>query len=491
MNFANYADIAARNAPGAAAVGDRTRVLTFEQLSTHSARVADALERRGVETDDRVALDVPNGVAFVCAYLGVMKRGAVPVPINTRFTAQQTRYVLTDSDAVGVVTTQRSDADGDGGRTTHVYDDLLEEGAATYDVTPRRSAEMAELLYTSGTTGAPKGVFHSHGNLDANANGFIRYNGWSREDVALTVCQCFHVTGLNITTTPFVALEAQNHLLREWDIEAALAAIERHGVTYTFLIPTMVVELLDYEGIDEYDLSTLRAIGVGGSPMPRERIEAVERVLDCTLLEGYGMTETTPLSAFNHPGRNGRKAGSVGRPIREAVDVRIEDPRTGEAVERGVRGEFLWRGDTVTPRYNKRQVTEANFVERDGDRWLKSGDIGWMDDEGFLFVVDRIEDMFTTGCGDITPREIEEVIYEIDPVQKVAIIDSRDDIRGATVTAVVKRRSEGSVSAADIRRACKRTLESHEVPERIEFVDEFPRTATGKTDRATLRSRFG
>ena len=183
--------------------------------------------------------------------------------------------------------------------------------------------------------------------------------------------------------------------------------------------------------------------------------------------------------------------GSIGRPASEAVEVRIEDPTTGEAVERGERGELLWRGDTVTPRYNKRKLTESAFVERAGKRWLESGDIGWMDEEGFLFVVDRIEDMFTTGCGDVSPREIEAVIYAIDPVQKVAIIDRTDDVRGATVTAIVKRRGEESVSAADIKRVCERELESHEVPERVVFVEAFPRTATGKVDRGALRSDFG
>lgn len=485
MNFATRVDLAARNAPTALAVDDRTHSATFEQLAGRSDRIADALVDRGVEAGEHVALDLPNGVAFVCTYLGVLKRGAVAVPINTRFTDQQIRYVLSDSGAVCVVTDDAADGE------EHRYGDLLDDGTVEHEPTPRRGNELAELLYTSGTTGAPKGVYHTHGNLTANADGYIRYNEWHSGDVALTVCPCFHVTGLNITTTPFLALGAENHLLEAWDIEAFLAAIERHGVTYTFLIPTMVVELLEYEGLDAYDLSTLRSVGVGGSPMPNERIEEAERVLDCALLEGYGMTETTPLAALNHPEPGGRKPGSVGRPAREAVEVRIEDPQTGEVVEPGERGELLWRGDTVTPRYNKRQLTESTFVERAGKRWLKSGDIGWMDEEGFLFVIDRIEDMFTTGCGDVSPREIEAVIYAIDPVQKVAIIDRPDDVRGATVTAIVKRRSEESVSAADIKRACERELASHEVPERVVFVEEFPRTATGKVDRGALRNQFG
>lgn len=492
MNFANYAEVAARNAPEARAVGDRRGSLTFRELSDESDRIADGLNRSGVEAEDHVAIHLPNSVDFVATYLGALKCGALPVPINSRFTDQQIRYVVTDSDAAIVVTGDRHDIDGAAiERETRDHDALLERGSPGFDVVPRRADEMAELLYTSGTTGAPKGVYHTHGNLEANARGFITSHEWARDEVALTVCQCFHVTGLNVTTTPFLALEAENHLVEAWDIETVLAEIERRDVTYTFLIPTMVVDLLDYEGVDDYDLSNLRTIGVGGAPMPKERIEEAERTFGCALLEGYGMTETTPLAAFNRPTEGGRKIGSIGRPAADAVDIRIEDPRTGEAVERGERGEFLWRGDTVAPRYNRPQITESKFVEREGKRWLESGDIGWMDEDGFLFVVDRIEDMFTTGCGDVYPREIEEAIYEVDPVQKVAIVDTKDDVRGATVTAIVKRRSAGSVSERDIERACERRLESHEVPERVEFVDEFPHTATGKIDRITLRDQFG
>jgi len=489
VNFANHVDFAARETPDALAVSDAERSLTFAELTETSDQVAGALDARGVGPDDTVAVSVPNGVPFVVTYLGVLRLGALPVPLNTRFTDQQTAYVLRDSGAVAVVADGEADAESTGPRT-HDYRALLKEGPPRGDVEPRRSDEFAELLYTSGTTGAPKGVYHTHGNLAANAQGFVRYKEWTSADVALTACQCFHVTGLNVTTTPFLALGAHNHLLAEWDVEAALAAIERHSVTYTFLIPTQVVDLLEHDGVESYDVSSLEMVGVGGSPMPRRRIDEAESRLGCRLLEGYGMTETTPLAAFNRPVPGGSRPGSVGRPAAAVVEVRIEEPETGEELPAGERGELLWRGDTVTPRYNADRITEEAFVERDGKRWLKSGDIGWRDDDGFLFVVDRLEDMFTTGCGDIYPREIEAVIHEIDPVENVAIVDTRDEVRGATVTAVVARRADASVSAADVRRACERTLESHEVPDRVEFVDALPRTSTGKIDRVALRERF-
>jgi len=490
MNFANHVDIAARNRPDALAVADPRCARTFRELADGSARIARGLQRRGVAVDEPVAIFMPNGVPFVTAYLGVLKLGALPLPVNTRFTDQQIRYVVRDSGAVAAVADDQVDGVVADDLETVDYADLLDDGDPHFEIEPRRSEEHAELLYTSGTTGAPKGVYHTHGNLAANAAAFVRYMEWCREAVALTVCQCFHVTGLNITTTPFLMLEAENHLLPNWDAEAVLSAIERHGVTFTFLIPTMLMDVLEHDGIAGYDLSTLRTVAVGGSPMPRKRIGEAESTLGCTLLEGYGMTETTPLATFNRPIEGGRKPGSIGRPTAEAVEVRIEDPKTGDTVDGTERGEFLWRGDTVSPGYNAAQLNDKGFVVRDGKRWLKSGDIGWADEDGFLYVVDRYEDMFTTGCGDVYPREIEEVIYGVPAVEKVAIIDTKDDIRGATVTAVVKTRAGESITAARIQRACRSELESHEVPDRVEFVDAVPRTATGKVDRISLRDRF-
>jgi long-chain acyl-CoA synthetase len=513
MNFANRADRAARSAPERTAVADPGASLTFRELARASDRVANALRSLGVAPGDRVAIAAPNGVAFVATHLGILKRGALSVPLNQRFDERQVEYVLSDAGAELVVTAGGDATVGAGSRPTYTFADLRERGEPTHETAPRKADDDAELLYTSGTTGAPKGVFHTHGNVAANAEALVHYKEWTADDVALTVCPCFHVTGLNVTTTPFIEVEATNHLLPEWDPEAALTAIEQYGVTYTFCIPTMVLDLLE-AAPESYDLSSLETVGVGGSPMPSERVDAVEEALGCSLLEGYGMTETTPLAAFTRPSEAGKKPGSVGRPAREVVDLRIEDPDTGDPVAQGERGELLWAGDTVTPRYTRDQLTADRFVRRpapddagrpgsgsgaDGDRgvsdggptehrrWLRSGDIGWLDDDGFLHVVDRLTDMFTTGCGDVHPREIESVVYGLDAVETVAVVDSRDDVRGTTVTAVVRRREGADLDADAVIRVCERELADHEVPDRVEFVDELPTTATGKIDRRRLR----
>jgi acyl-CoA synthetase (AMP-forming)/AMP-acid ligase II len=364
MNFATYVDRAAGERPEATALTDPQRELNFVELSAETDRFAGALADLGVEQGERVALYLPNSTVFLAAYFGAMKQGAIPFPINMRFEGEEIQYVLDDAGASAVVTHGQFEdvidsldvdslehlivADGERG---HSYTDLVQTSEPIERVYPRKQDELAELVYTSGTTGRPKGVKHTHGNLSANAHGLVDSMDWTHRETTLTVCPCFHVSGLNVTSTPFVVAGAENHLLPQWDPETALSVMDEHSVTYVFLIPTMVIDLLRFDGLDEYDLSALETIGVGGSPMPKERIEAVEETFDVTLLEGYGMTETTPLAAINCPDQEVYKAGSIGPVAEQVVDVRIEDPSTGAPVETGEKGELLWHGDTVTPGY--------------------------------------------------------------------------------------------------------------------------------------------
>ena len=497
MNFGNVVDNVARNTPDARAVGDPERQVTYAELSAASNAAANVFAARGVKSDDRVAICLQNRVTFLTAYLGAMKHGAVPVPVNTRFTDEQIHYVLDTSDSSVIVTDQAFESvathvetaltvDGSVGANFHT---LLEDASDTYTVHPRRSDETAAVVYSSGTTGRPKGVRHTHGNVIANARGIRTYHRLTRDDVGLTVSKCFHVTGLNVTTTPLLLAEAENWFLPNWDPVSVAETIENRNVTYTFLTPNMMRALLADEDVDDYDLSSLQRVVVGGAPMPTEQFEDAEAALDATVLEGYGMTETTPLAAFNRPDTAVRKPGSVGPPAREVIDLRIEDIETGQPVDRGERGELLWRGDTVTPGFERRQREAKSFVERDGTRWLRSGDIGYLDEDGHLFVVGRRGDMFTVGCANVFPREIEEVLYEIDGVTGAAIIDALDDRQGAVITAIVTR--DGDITEARIREVCAAQLREHEVPERIEFVDNIPRTATGKIDRIALGDLFG
>lgn len=504
MNFANHVDRVARDNPGKPAITDPWRELSFEELAAETNAVANAFASLGVAPGDRVALYLPNSVTFITAYFGTMKLGAIPFPINMRFTGSEIEYVLDDAGAVAAVTTGQFE-DTIGGLTVdsldhlvvadgtegHDYGDLVASADTEYEVYPRKEGELAELMYTSGTTGRPKGVKHTHGNLDVNARGLVRYMHWDEHEVTVTVCPCFHVAGLNVTTTPFLYAGATNHLLPQWDPEATLETIEARGVTYLFLIPTMAIDLLNYDGVGEFDVSTLDTIGVGGSPMPKERIEAVEETFDCLLLEGYGMTETTPLAAINRPDQAVYKPGSIGPPATEVVDVRIEDPETGEAVATDEVGELLWHGDTVTPGYYRMpEKNEEAFVEREGKTWLRSGDLGRLDPDGHLFIEDRLDDMIITGGENVYPSEVEDVLYGIDGVTEAAVIDTPDDRLGQLVTAVVVA-ADDSLTEADIDRAFDRSdLAGYKHPRRVEFVEELPKTSTRKIDKVTLRDRF-
>ncbi|MFB6207420.1 MAG: class I adenylate-forming enzyme family protein [Haloglomus sp.] len=515
MNFANYLDMAAAEAPGDLAVTDPQRDLTYRELAGETDAFANALAELGVRPGERVALYLPNSTAFVTSYFGAMKHGAIPFPINMRFEGPEVEYVLDDAGATALVTVGQFEdaaasfetddlehlvvANGDRG---HDYGSLVREHAGDHEVHPRKSDELAELVYTSGTTGRPKGVRHTHGNLQANADGLIQAMNWTSDEICLTVCPCFHVSGLNVTTTPFVVAGAENHLLPKWDIDLALSTMEERAVTYAFFIPTMLVDILN-EGVEGYDLSALETVGVGGSPMPKERIDAAEELLDIKLLEGYGMTETTPLAAINTPDQEVYKAGSIGPPAREVVDVRIEDPETREEVGTDEKGEMLWHGDTITPGYyNLPEKNEEAFVERpaqaeqaeggseaaerESKEWLRSGDIARMDEDGHLFVEDRIDDMIITGGENVYPREIEEVLYGVDGVEEAAVVGAPDDRLGERIVAFVV----GDVTADDLEAACRGTLTDYKVPKEFRLVEDLPKTSTQKMDKVALRDRL-
>ncbi|QLD84238.1 AMP-binding protein [Natronomonas halophila] len=500
MNFANCVDTAARDSPTKTAITDPERELTFEEFAAETNAFANALDGLGIDAGDRVALYLPNGVTFAVAYFGAMKRGAIPFPINMRFEGEEIQFVLEDAGARAVVTTGTFEdviagLDVDsvehtivvGGELGTAYDGLIADADSAYDVHPRKESEVAEMMYTSGTTGRPKGVRHTHQNLSTNARGFLRYMDWSENEVGLTVCPCFHVSGLNITTTPFVFAGATNHFLPAWDPETALDAIETHGVTYTFLIPTMVIDLLAVDDVDAYDLSSLEVIGVGGAPMPKERIEAVEEAFDCTLLEGYGMTETTPLAAINRIGDEDRKAGSIGKVCNDVMDVRIEDPNTREAVGANEKGELLWHGDTVMAGYYDLPEKNQNaFVDRDGRTWFRSGDIGRMDADGYLFVEDRLDDMIITGGENVYPREIEDVLYAADEIQEAAVVGRPDDRLGERIVAFVV----GDTTPEELEALIRDHLAGYKVPKEFRFVEELPKTSTQKIDKVSLRDRL-
>jgi long-chain acyl-CoA synthetase len=497
MNFANHVTFAARNGPTRPAVGDMNGLRTYEDLERETNRIANALDGLRIGAGERVGICLQNRLELITSYLGVMKSGAVPVLINAQFDSRQIKFIF-ETDEIRTLITDDQWADAAhavespvtiGGDVGLEFGHLLRESDDEFEIYPRQSNDIAEILFTSGTTGRPKRVKHTHGNLEANAQGIRKCMELTRHEVGLTVCQCFHVTGLNVTTTPLLVAEGENRLLQAWDPDSALEAIETHRVTYSFFTPAMIIDLLEHNRTEAYDLSSLERVGVGGSPMPSERVDDAEQLLGCPVLEGYGMTETTPLVAFTPATSADRKPGSVGPPAREVTDIRIEDLETGTPVTPGEHGELLWRGDTVAPRDVQSQRLKQRYVDRDGITWLRSGDIGRLDSDDNLYIVDRREDMFTSGCANVFPRRIEDVLYRIEYVTEAAVIDVADKHSGALITAIVQRSSD-DLTEEQILDVCQASLDDHEIPQSVEFVDDIPRPATGKIDRVKLRDSY-
>jgi long-chain acyl-CoA synthetase len=486
MNFATEIDASARDAPESLAVADPTRELTYGEFAEETAAVASVFEDLGVTAGDRVVLYLPNGVPFVTVYFGAMKRGIVPVPVSFQFELHEINTLLKNIGATAVVTDERIEAatatleastlehtivvNGDQGLA---YEDLIANADRQYDPVARKEYELAELIYTRGITGEPKPVMHTHGNLSANARAVVRYWEWSRHEVGLTLCPCFHVFGLHTTTTPLAAAGAENHFPGEWN-ESVLERMNARNVTVTFMTSLMLNDVLEH-GTENYDLSALKQVGVIGA-LSHERVTTVETDLGCELLRTYGTTETMPLAAVARPGDSVRPLGTVGEPASEVVKVRVEDPRDGTHLSEGKTGELLWRGDTVMSGYwNMPEANDEAFVKRNGEFWLRSNDLGQLKN-GRLLVEGRLRDAIVTDESLVFSIDVEDALYQLEGILEAAVVGSADGDSGDEITALIMRATD-ALTAKDVKAHCRDALKAYEVPDTIEFVEQLPAPA--------------
>ncbi|MDS0475583.1 class I adenylate-forming enzyme family protein [Natrinema sp. 1APR25-10V2] len=516
MNFADYVDHAARNHPDRAAIRFGDRELTYDELVSQAASLGDSLAERGFESGDVLAIYAPNSPQLVVTVLACLKRGVNHLPLNLRFERDELAYVLEDAGARGIVATDTF-ADGavslletvDSLETAVVTDDR--EGAERFDALvaagdpadrnyAAKGDEVAGIMYTSGTTGKPKGVKHTHRNYIGNAMGFVEMYELSGETNTVTVAPCFHVAGLNITVTPTLVAGGTAALLPEWDPEAYLEACEAVDAHYSFIVPTMLMDLLHFENADEYDLSHMEAMIVGSAPVPEHAIGDFEEQFGVTITEGYGMTETTPLAVLNRP--EAKKDGTIGQAYERLVDVTITDPQSREELPPGEVGEITVRGETVTPGYHDLPaVNEEQFGDvrsRTGDdegassgEWLYTGDLGWVGEDGYFRIEDRVDDMIITGGENVYPAEVEEVVSTHPDVRSVAVIGTDHERYGEAVTAIIVP-SADDLEAEAIVDHCRDSdaLANYKRPRRVEFVEGLPMTETRKIDKVSLRDRF-
>ncbi len=460
-------------------------VVTYEALDEASARVAGMLRQRGVEPGDRVGIMLPNVPYFGIVYYGVLRAGGVVVPMNVLLKGREVSFYLTDPGAKllfawhGFEADARVGADEAGVELISIkpgeFEQQLGQAEPVREIAERADDDTAVILYTSGTTGTPKGAELTHANLMANVDVNVRtLANASEEDVILGALPLFHSFGQTCGLNTAVQAGACLDLIPRFDPGKALEVIQRDKVTVFEGVPTMYHALLNHPERENYDTSSLRLCVSGGSALPVEVLKGFEEAFQAKVLEGYGLSETSPVASFNHPDKE-RKPGSIGTPI-EGVEMKVVDDDGGD-VPQGEVGEIAIRGHNVMKGYwNRADATQE--VMQDG--WFRTGDMARIDEDGYFFIVDRKKDMIIRGGYNVYPREIEEVLYEHPAVLEVAVVAVPDEKMGEEVAAAVVLREGADADASDIRDFAKQRVAAYKYPRHVWFLDTLPKGPTGK-----------
>jgi long-chain acyl-CoA synthetase len=460
-------------------------VLSYDELDAWTARMAALLRDWGVPPSGRIGIMLPNVAQFAIVYYGVLRAGAVVVPMNVLLKQREVAYHLSDSGATHLfawhtVAEQAAQGAAQAGTKCVVVapgelESLLETVEPETEVVPRTNDDTAVVLYTSGTTGEPKGAELTHANLRRNAEAIAGLVSMGPDDIVLGALPLFHAFGQTCGLNAAVTCGASLALVAQFDPGVVLETIARERVTLFEGVPTMYVALLRHAERDRYDVSTLRLALSGGASMPVEVLHEFERILQCKVLEGYGLSETSPVASFNRPDRE-RKAGSIGTPI-EGVQMRLTDDARNEVAPDEV-GEIAIRGHNVMKGYWNRPHATQEAVDAEG--WFYSGDLARVDEDGYFFIVDRKKDMIIRGGYNVYPREIEEVLYEHPAVEEAAVIGVAHAELGEEVAAAVKLRRGADVTAEQLRDHVKSQVAAYKYPRHLWIVDELPKGPTGK-----------
>ncbi len=458
--------------------------VSYGVLDEGSARVAGMLRARGVGPGDRVGIMLPNVPYFALVYYGILRLGAIVVPMNVLLKGREVAFYCRDSGAKalfawhGFADAAREGADEAGTELILVapgeFEQLVMEAEPVREVAERDGADTAVLLYTSGTTGTPKGAELTHDNLRRNAEVARGLFDIGPGDVILGALPLFHSFGQTCTLNAAIMSGATITLLPRFDAEKALEILQRDAVTIFMGVPTMYGGLLHARGREQADLSRLRLCVSGGASLPRELMRAFEDAFGATILEGYGLSETAPVASFNRSAQ-ARKAGSIGTPI-EGVEMKVVDD-DGNELPAGEVGEIVIRGHNVMKGYWGRPDATAE-VMRDG--WFHTGDMARVDEDGYFFIVDRKKDLIIRGGYNVYPREVEEILYEHPAVREAAFVGVPVDLWGEEVGAAVALKEGERVSAEELREYVKENVASYKYPREIWFVDELPKGPTGK-----------
>jgi len=486
--------------------------MSFAAVNAAANQVANGLRDIGIEPGDKVALSCPNLLQFPVLYFGIIKAGAIVVPLNVLLKTDEIAYHLRDSDAkayfcfcgtpelplgaMGHAAFIKADACEHfymimpkagmrpGDESLHTLEDLMSGRPADFEMHPTSAEDTCVLIYTSGTTGKPKGAELTHSNLLLNAVMISGLVGTSTEDVDITVLPLFHIFGMTVMMNAGMYNGRTSVLLPRFDVEAVFDAMQRHKVTIFAGVPTMYWGLLNYTDPKfDYELiaKTLKLCCSGGAALPVKVLHDFESRFNVPVLEGYGMSEGSPVVTFNQLNAQ-RKPGSIGKPF-WGVEVKLVDP-DGNEVPVGEKGELLYRGHNVMKGYYKKPE-ETKLALTNG--WMHSGDIAIKDEDGFYFIVDRTKDMISRGGMKIYPREVEELMIKHEAVSLVAVIGIPHEEMGEDIKAFVVLKPEKTVAADELIAWTKERIAHYKYPRHIEFISALPMNATGKILKRELR----
>jgi long-chain acyl-CoA synthetase len=429
--------------------------LTYEQLDAASARVAGMLVERGLRPGDRVGVMLPNVPEFAMAYYGVLRMGGIVVPMNPLLKPREVDHYVADSGAALILDDPAA-----------LPGDAEPAGA----VVERASGDTAVILYTSGTTGRHKGAELTHGNLARNVDVMLDLLSIERDDVVLGALPLFHSFGQTVGLNLAAASGASLALLPRFHPGDVLDLVERRRVTVFEGVPTMYAALLNQPDRDRRDTSSLRVCVSGGAALPLEVLHGFEAAFACVILEGYGLSETSPVASFNRAD-GVRKPGSIGTPV-PGVEMQLLD-LSAEGV-----GEIAIRGHNVMKGYWRNAQATREAIDADG--WFRSGDLARVDADGCYFIVDRKKELIIRGGYNVYPREIEEVIYEHPAVREAAVVGIPHPELGEEIGAAIALKAGADIAEAELRDYVRAQVAAYKYPRHVWFVDELPKGATGK-----------
>lgn len=495
MNVSQNVERGSRYFPEQIAIRFEGRSISYRQLDRQVNRLANVLLHLGIGRGDRVALFLPNIPEFIISYHAAQKIGAVAVSLNAMLKRDETRFILNDCGARILITTeiQRSQveqhdspaleqvliAEGTAAGGDQSLKNVMEQASDQFRALEMDRDEPAAILYTSGTTGFPKGATLSHGNVVSNQFSTLHNCGMHPKDRLHLVLPLFHCFGQNFIMNSGLNACATLILQRHAPPEQLLEEVCAEKVTVFFGVPSLYISYLN-NAVPLQQFQSVRYFFTAAAIMPAEIAARWQEQYRRRIYEGYGLTETSPFASYNHYFRY--KLGSIGTPI-ENVEMKVVDEH-GTRVEPGQWGEIAVQGPNVMLGYWNRPEDTAQAI-REG--WFYTGDVGMIDDEGYFYICDRVKDMVITSGYNVYPAEVENIIYSHPDVAEVAVYGIPDSVKGESVKASIVLKEGRKLESDDVIRFCRQKMANYKVPRQIEFVDRIPKGATGKVLKRVLR----